>query len=321
MAKRKAKQPQQPKSPVKKKRNPRASKQIPRSAIEYICSITDPFCPHAQGAKFMDQASVRSLPFTKRERYVVSSDANGNGSLLILPSFIYQSGNSATTITGGGSASFTTVRTSSGNPSAVGQIRLTSAGALIRSIIAPINASGILRIRGFSSSAAAISSAVLIGTYNCDFSSDTPVHSVNEVAVALRRTDDLVKRFTQPLLLDDDTDPSDNNNALISTGPLLISVQGAASTSVVLDVEVVLHWEVTFNDDNSLQAITTAAPPYNGKLDDAASTAMSMSPPYNVKGEKSFSDSMIKIANSAASMAVSEGKELLASFITARLNG
>jgi hypothetical protein len=66
-----------------------------------ICSISDPFCPAAYGAKYPDSNSANTLSWTNESWYNLTTDANGNGAIAFSADPGFGSSQAATIAIGG----------------------------------------------------------------------------------------------------------------------------------------------------------------------------------------------------------------------------
>jgi len=118
-----------------------------RGDVVHTCSITDPWCPHATGAKLPDSDSSRSVPITLKFMLPASTDANGAFAKTISPSLAAHFTGS-TTITGGavtvwGAA--TSVSDYAAIAAEFASYRIVSMGVRVYSVLAPTAQSGFIR--------------------------------------------------------------------------------------------------------------------------------------------------------------------------------
>lgn len=248
---------------------------VSRGYKSQICGMSDPFCDHALGSKHHDGGSARTLSFPQHQRVRMQTTNTGLASLIVIPSYKYKSCSVAETLGASDAAWFSQERVHSGSPEC-STVRLVSYGIVVRNVVAPLHASGMVRIRGFASKDAwTLVTGVDVATYNCDFSSDVPLYSTKETCVIGRRVDDSVKLFKTPLQLDPDHTPQSNTGT--GFGFIVVSVDGGPDSYPCLDVEVFLHWEITFRDTDELQQITTASLPQNVLVETATRSITSYS--------------------------------------------
>lgn len=248
---------------------------VTKQEVAFVCSITDPFCEHAIASKYSDLANTKSLPFAYHGRLVLTCDAGGYAAAAMLPVYNYLPWCYATSFTGS-TATFSLTNPLIANTLPVaGACRMVSMGVKLRSIVAPLNASGMVRIRGFASQDTSGLNSVDINTYNCDFYEDIPLNACKETCVILKRLDPTAKNFVDPA----DITPTNNPNTVNvpGFGFVLIAVGGGPPGFTVLDIEVFCHWEVTLSDNNQLSQLMTSPPPYNPHLSNAVDAVSSTS--------------------------------------------
>lgn len=229
-------------------------------------------------------------------RSTLNTDGNGYGAALIIPSYSYYPINWSTTATSG-TYTFTSSRSANGAMSAA-SVRLISYGIVVRKVVAPLDASGMVRVRGFASKKISdVSSSVVGSTYNCDFSKDIALSNCNEVAVVGRRFDASAKLFVDPANLDTTAFPA--SNAGVGFGVIVISVDGGPLTSAVLDIEVFLHWEIMIPDNDSAAILQTASKPQNLLVQKASEAISSSAENVFERGVKAAADYVERYAVSA----------------------
>lgn len=226
-----------------------------------VCAISDPFCPAARGSKWPDNTSKLTMGLPFRARVPISTDTSGWASVMFLPGFTNQY--SVGVVSGAGLiATFTNFNTTGGPTQTPAQYRVVSWGLRFRHLVAPLNSSGIVRIRTF-----AVSSAVAIGvvdpaTYNCDSYRDIPLQDCKEVSVIGKRSDSHeTYQFVSPF----DTNPTTTVAGYVSNGwqAVCVSVIGAPASTAVLDLEYIFNFEVSFPDSDSMAQLVTKVEPPN----------------------------------------------------------
>lgn len=301
-ARRKSTPAPKPTSVVVRASVPRMSRasRVTSEATKYICSVSDPFCDHALGSKVMDFGSTRSFPLTARFRTTISTIGTGEASYLFSPTYAYIPYSAATTLAAG-IATFTTAQTAANVPSLAESVRLVSFGIRLKSIVAPLSASGIVRIRGFAGDmGSVVTSGVDIATFNADYAVDVPVHSLKDTVIILRRYDPTAKLFIDPNLINPTNLPGAINPH--GFGLVTVSVQGGAATTPILDVEVVSHWELLLGDSEPLAQAATAAPAYQPVISEAADVVSSTVRPVFIEGVRYASNAVMSAAVQALAM-------------------
>lgn len=256
------------KAPTRKPKtaNKPTPSRTPPALVEQVCSITDPFCGAAKRAKWPDGSARTSLNYPVHSRDQLGTDANGAGSVLLVPSYTQSPISQSFSITGD-TAVFNTLGavTRLSGPSGY---RIVSMGVKIRGISAPLYRSGMIRIRGLNTESGSTISPVAMSAYRCDFYQDIPLADCHEVAVVARRTDDTSYLFRPP----SETTPTSAVTDWVSPGfgPVVISITGGPASVVVADIEVFLNMEVTFENAEPLSLLETSAPRFNPTLTHAA---------------------------------------------------
>lgn len=229
--------------------------------------MSDPFCRGAVGAKYMDLASVRSVSFSTHKRFSMITNGNGIQSYFLAPNYEFDPQATSTVITGD-FAAFGGNFASSGNIQ-VQACRLVSWGFIVRSIAAPLSASGMVRIRGFvANNASSIAGNVDTGTYNSDFYMDVPLQECRHTAIVGKRSDQTCSNWRSSSSIN----PSPAVAAAVANGFgfYVLSVVGGPVSTTVADVEVYMNWEVQLLDDQNLQQLATPPPPYDYHISNAA---------------------------------------------------
>lgn len=230
-------------------------REVPLSYIEAVCSINDPFCNAAIGARYMDLGKVRSLPFSDHTRTTVSTLASGNAAIAFVPGI-----NNLPFV--GASAIAANVPTWAANLTSnvpfvnIADYRIISCGLIIRNIVAPLSASGSVRVRVFSSEGAynIQQAGFNLTTYNCEEYLDIPLQDCKEVTVSLKRVDVTAKNFRNvntaglPGGLFTTYDPPGFQVATIY-------VDGAPASTAAIDVEFFVNYEIVFLASSGMQQV------------------------------------------------------------------
>lgn len=253
-----------------------------------VCAITDPFCAGAIGSKWPNLTGSKTLAFPARGRWNISTDANGNGSILIVPQYSAQVVGAASI--GGDAAVFSALLT----PvfpviTGVTQYRVVSWGFKLRNTAAPMLSSGIVRVRLFSDSGYASSATSLCSSYKCIDALDVSLQDTKEVCVMPPRTG-TQSTFFVPI------EPITVSSALPATGwsYAQVSIIGGPATSAPVDIELFYNYELSFNDDSTLSMIQTPSPPENTTLTQASSYVSHSIGSFVKNGAKAVEDLAIR---------------------------
>lgn len=271
----KSKKQMKSKKTQNKKKSPRKTSQrglprkgIPMALARGVCSVTNPFCPESFGARWPDNSYTKSACWdVNGALFNLGTDANGTGAFMVTPGygFVGPANNAITAGVGSfGPGWFTPFAF----PTGVVRYRITSYGLMVNSAIAPLNASGIFRVRLFSPSTGASLSNVDLSTVMADATYDIPVSRLCNTDLFIN----LSCLGTDARLFRDVTIPASlsawsNPGWQIAT----CAVVGAqASQSVVCTVKVFAHYEVIFGDGEANSMFADAPPKSSPVVQDAS---------------------------------------------------
>jgi len=259
---------------------------ITKAMVESVCSRTDPFCDAAFGSKWPDESNARSISLPARAKLQIGTDGSGYGSMLFLPGLTQFYANPSAIVAG-----VVTFALAMNGISPLGttpnNYRIVSYGLKVRGVGAPLNATGMLRIRGFGQTTGVDMGAIDMRTYNSDYQYDVPMHDVGEVLVVGKQINATAGFFTTPVL----TNPSTSVTTWVSPGwgGVMISIDGGqASQTTLLDIELICHYEFIFPDSDSLQQLAVPTPPFNPTLSAAIAEVKSALVPVAQKGTMEF---------------------------------
>lgn len=235
------------------KKNPQSVK----NAVSAICSISDPFCIHAYGAKGLSGSSARTLAYQWHSRRTLTTDATGSAAVLYAPGYVAVS---FPATVAAGIATYTTSHIDAPSLSAT-TYRIVSWGLKIRRICAPLSSAGMLRVRGFATTHGSYLETIPTATYNCDVSEDIALQDAKEVCIVGRRIDQTHGFMRMP------TDTNQTTQIEYWRAPgwccYQIAIEGGPVSVATLDIEIFINYEVAFEDTSSMGLLTTTAPPPN----------------------------------------------------------
>lgn len=237
---------------------------LPKAAVEAVCSIVDPFCPAADGAKTFDISSARSIPFTTRFQTGFVNDATGAGGIWLLPFHQVQVFGGA--VTAGSTFTATTSGTAPGVPlpGVVDKYRLVSMGCIIRCVGAVLNRAGTVYVRLFGGDPSTLS-VVDLRTYNANECFAFPITAdADPVYVVNRKVSALADIFVEPIISTDFVTQTDNGWSYI-----LVGVVGGEIGKVAVEIEAVYHWELIAGDGSTFQQLATHTRPPNAVVNSA----------------------------------------------------
>lgn len=269
-----------------RKRNPkarkpkRANKQKKRSnkiplsvnpaALRKICSITDPFCNAARGAKTHDGTNLRTMAVQCTGFHYLGTNAGGVGAAAFSADPSIGILNTAT-ITGGTLSTWTTGQKYSGWTSmpAGAQWRLVSGGVLATSRLSMMNNSGEIGILAIPSSSLTTSIAgVNVDSLSFEVNVRTPSSDTNGLAAIVKSDHTNSDLFRdQALTLPLNFAPSYGNDILI------VYIIGGPATQSAVAIKYVYNYEVTFPMDTVFNHIATPAAKQDPTLNAAANDA------------------------------------------------
>jgi len=292
-----------PKRPVQRKptalvRQPHNQMSQLNHLVHPICGLNDPFCEHADGAKYVDMGSTRTLPYTFRGIVNLTTLATGNGSAAFLPNWLNNPITLANTDVGGGVFSYNAL-SAAGLLTGVDAVRITSAGVILRVISAPLTTSGYVAIRNYGgANSNSINTQNQLSFLNCTASHNIPLADCKEFAAVTRRTDVTASQFRTPAAI-----AASGGSPIAWTSPgfehMSITVMGAPASTAVLQIEYVVHLELVFEATESMATMATHTPKANPTLADAVNEVSSELIPYAKQGVAAFGRSVIKQAGTA----------------------
>ena len=256
------------KQPTKKvaEKKPKVVKSKPstvslRGLKDRVCGLSDPFCEHARGAKYMDESSTKTLSYTIEENFVMGTNASGLDGMLICPSVAASSLVTPNSMTGT-QLNFTTNRaTVVPLLTGVSKFRIVSAGYKIKCIAPALTASGVVYLRTFAVEDASAMATIPGATYACSSYMDIPLVDCKDVSVIIPHTSQVPQHFYVPTLVS----PSTSVTAWSAPGfcPTTICVSGGPASTPVLHITYVMHVEYTFADGEALALAATSPPKMN----------------------------------------------------------
>lgn len=264
-----------PKSNPRKRNSQRLSgqRQPPAKLVQQVCALTDPFCSHANGAKYPDDSNTYTMAGTARWRVPMVTDADGSASLAFLPilsagafdlsAYIgVITGNTAvfTTPTGG----FATA------PAGIDTVRIVSAGFKAVRTAAPLTSSGTVFVRQYGANRGASFGTIQVDDYQTPFVHDSALQDSKSITcISLHTNARPANFYERPPVANFGTQP------LQGFSPSYISVLGGPASVEVMSVEFVIHYEFTLTDSNTLGFFLEPPPPSNPLVTAAAAKVTS----------------------------------------------
>lgn len=226
---------------------------VPRNLVSKVCSITDPFCQPAWGAKFPDGSNTRTIPFTAQCLYTLTSDSAGFASVLLMPNW-----NSLLAIPASidvfGACTYTVTQTGVSFPGNVSKYRIVSAGVQLQPIVSPLNASGLVYLRTFSPEQYGMFATINMTYRTADASREVSVSQLHDERIIFNRYGSESGHWHPP----------PTSNALIDLSnagfqTLHIGVGGLPANTPAIAVRFIVHYEFVPQDSGYEYAYATPA--------------------------------------------------------------
>lgn len=256
-----------PKSSVKlasAKKNPQPQKQrmLPStSQVTQTCGLVDPFCEHARGAKYPDESSSRTLPFSFNFSKTFSTDAVGSLGFTFFPRIANDGSGQINVAT----MSSYNVATSNVNFATadvpvlanMNRYRVVSCGVRVKRISSPLTTTGMLYIRSYAESGFGNMNVYNVDTFSASKVVNVPLIDAKDVAIINEHSSQPPQLFYQPT-----TNPASN---FLGAGfnPISIGVVGGPLSVAVIFVEFYMHVEYIFDDAGALALAATPPPVYS----------------------------------------------------------
>jgi hypothetical protein len=239
------------------------SRKVSPQTMFYACSLSDPFCNAAVGAKIPGSSALRSVPFSSRSLFGVTSNSAGNYAHLFCPAYL-AFGADATTITGPPYvANYTSIPSFAPIGTDVSGYRIVSWGFQFIPSQAPLDRQGTMCLRSFGAKDSSSFGTIGISTYNCSEALDLSLGSIDSLYAVGHRISPEYEFFTAPTT----SSPSGTMDTpgWISPGwgAIQLSGFGLTPSSVVGSVALFINYEIIFNDLSGNAMLSTPALPAN----------------------------------------------------------
>lgn len=257
---------------TKPKARPRPGRaKVPKAHVDTVIGIINPFSEQARGIKYPDESSTKTLPFQRHERLTLTTSNLGTCGAVALPNYAYTFMIEGSTAANG-NISLPELVTLYTSRISCDSYRIVSWGIKVSNICAPLAASGMVSIRGWSATAGT-ALGVTSGTgYNSTFSEDIPLQDCKEVMIIGQVSD-----ITSTTFVPQNEDMAANQSA--SASPLawtrngfnalsVALVGGPVSTPCVL-IELIVNYELMFFDHDGVGILATRAPEYHQHVEGA----------------------------------------------------
>lgn len=290
-----------PKKPAKRTSAPRKKLALVRSPSQNlgpmahkVCSLTDPFCVHANGAKYPDASSIRTLPYTYKGRSIFGTTSSGEISILFNPTYSFQPFSLAATGVVPAVTSWTNTSVQAGI-TGVSSYRMISVGFKITVVASKFTSAGLLSLRTYGNESISALSTVDISTFNASETMDIPIPEIRELCVILPHTAQMPQLYF-PVA-------NDSNNISTSTPkgfqPATIYISGAPNGTSLINIEYIINYELVFEDNSGMAQLATPSAKGAGMLTALANQVSASAPSFFEKGAKFVGDYIYKKAVTA----------------------
>lgn len=279
-----------------------------------ICSLTNPFCKAAKGAKYLDESSVASMPYQMHARATVTTNAAGNGGIVICPGFLFQYFKDSTVTTPGVLSATAFQASLGGTGLAPALYRIVSMGIILRSVASLMTATGMCRIRGYIGEGNQIAVCNATSYNNVTFSQDIPLNALKETCVVNKPSSAAFKNFIQLWA----TNATGSQNIVDYTNPgwcdISIYLEGGPASSSPIDVEFFINYELAFSESDALGLLATPSKGSNVPITNAAAK-------LNAKAESIFTQGVQAVENYVWNSALNLATDLVSDLVGGRPRG
>lgn len=244
---------------------------IPRAVVNDVCGLTDPFCDHAIAAKYPDASSAKTLSWSYRAMTTINSTPTGYFNAIFYPQLTFNPVALANTGIGNSVTSWDNFTTSSAF-GVIERYRIVSVGFILRPLVAPLNQSGTIHVRGLGSESGISLGTVDTTSYNTMWQKDIPYSTLGS---------------GQPFILSHSSQPPQNfylsaddaGNVSASTSrgylPVTISGSGLPVNAGAITIQWIINYELVFDEISGLQQLAAPAPPVSQAVITAAAKVTS----------------------------------------------
>lgn len=246
--------------PRRRRINPVQRAKVGMGMVKEICSITNPFCPEAVGARWPDNSYTKSVGWSLTNYpMTISTDNNGQGAILYLPEGGYMD---PTSITGAGVTYADLQYFVSTWPAEVARFRVTSWGLRVNCATSAMLTTGTLRVRLFSPMFGASLISTSLTSNLADASFDIPLSRlINEdLTIIPAPLGDNARYFQVPRNYGA---PVSTNWTNIGWQVVQIGIDGGIPNAGAINVQVFYNFEFAFNDASSSTAFAQPPPASN----------------------------------------------------------
>jgi hypothetical protein len=225
------------------------SAQVGEHALaQEVCSITNPFCEASRGSKWPDDSSGQTLAVPVRQRYYLTTDANGRGGILFCPTYVL--GVASGTMVNANAWTWTLstgafpLSAYAPNFPETEAFRVVSGGVKITAVTSQMTSSGIINVIELPPADAGADYSTIVPTSrNYPSYESLPMKSSDSLFAVFRPYGPDARTFQDYLATADSPLASASFNTNDWTS-LWVGVEGATASSAVLVVDVYLNFEI-----------------------------------------------------------------------------
>lgn len=271
-----------------------------------VCSITDPFCPAARGSKWPDGLGTSTISYQVKGNASVSTTTNGRAFFAFTPNYpyCYSSNSTGTPATFSGStwttSSFSEIDSSIA--SALDEVRIVSAGFILRPTVSMSNAQGYFIISEAPN--IYVSMGVTTGDMSYPRSIMKSLTAGSEFSFIATRTGPLANTFNG-------LSSASNPENFGWNGCIVELIGGPTSGTASFIVEMIINIEGTVATDNYISKFATKSPPTSNQIVKASSQTINSTGTFIEGGVAAVEKAVANAASTAVNSMWKEADSLL----------
>ncbi len=226
-----------------------------------VCTLTNPFCPSARGAKWPDRNTAPTISATLEGAVTVTTDANGNAMLTFSPNLtagIYSYTVNGTTGAGSSPVQIVYSGYDDWTPS---EYRIVTAGIEVLSTVSMTASQGIYRVCQLGSRVA----AVIPNAFSFQYPAlkEKPLREDGQLCAVFMEGGPESRNF-QPWV---DSEPENTYD----WSSLMVAITGAPASTAVARIHYTINVEMRFDASNAMNRLAKPSPGPKGFLTDIVS--------------------------------------------------
>lgn len=240
--------------------------------VDRVCGLSDPFCHHANGAKYIDDSPLRTFPFTVHSEKTLTTDINGNVAFTVVPNVTRDSICPTVVVGNTVTPNFLDAAVVP-LPTGATRFRITSVGLRVKNVAPSLTASGMVSFRGYSAEDGTQLFSYDGTAYTVAAAKNVPLINVTDECIVLQHTSQMAQNFYKPLQVM----PTFIIQEWQAPGyaPVSVLLKGGPASTACLHVEFIMNVEFTFDEGFALGLAVTPAPAFNPVLAAVASRVSS----------------------------------------------